>query len=96
MSGQAAGLTECFEQVPAVFFSRDFQLQDPALFEELIVHASPDTQDRLTHYLDVVETCLLKQISSRSQQFFEALTNLQVGVPPSPIDAAGRDEGGSC
>lgn len=35
-------------------------------------------QEKLGQYLDVVETCLLKQIASRSQHFFEALTTLQV------------------
>lgn len=48
--------------------------------ESLVVTAPPETQETLTQYLDIVETCLLKQISSRSQQFFEALTNLQVWI----------------
>ena len=74
----AADLAECFKQVPGIFFSRDFALSDPVLFEMLVVNAKPDTQERLTQYLDIVETCLLKQISSRSQHFFEALTTLQV------------------
>jgi hypothetical protein len=37
-------LAECFRQVPSVFFSRDFDLADPALFEALVVKATPDTQ----------------------------------------------------
>ncbi len=73
----AADLAECFRLVPGIFFHRDFQLADPVLFERLVVKATPDTQERLSQYLDVVETCLLKQISSRSQHFFEALTTLQ-------------------
>lgn len=126
---QAADLAECFRQVPAVFFSRDFELSDPALFEALVVRATPDTQvrggatgffplavtwEKIGHpvhlspsqplpspnihnitnhapgqekfglYLDVVETCLLKQIASRSQHFFEALTTLQVSQSVSP------------
>lgn len=40
------------------------------------------SQEKLGQYLDVVETCLLKQIASRSQHFFEALTTLQVWCPP--------------
>lgn len=73
----AADLAECFREVPGIFFHRDFQLSEPALFERVVVKATPDTQERLSQYLDVVETCLLKQISSRSQHFFEALTTLQ-------------------
>jgi hypothetical protein len=70
---------ECFRQVPSIFFGRDFHLTDPALFEALVVNATPESQERLSAYLDVVETCLLRQISSRSQHFFDALTTLQVG-----------------
>ncbi|KAM3577725.1 hypothetical protein VYU27_000269 [Nannochloropsis oceanica] len=73
----AADLAECFREVPGIFFHRDFQLSEPALFERVVVKATLDTQERLSQYLDVVETCLLKQISSRSQHFFEALTTLQ-------------------
>lgn len=73
----AADLAECFREVPAIFFHRDFQLSEPALFDRVVIRATPDTQERLSQYLDVVETCLLKQISSRSQHFFEALITLQ-------------------
>lgn len=32
---------------------------------------------QLTHYLDLVEVDLVLQISTRSESFFEALTNMQ-------------------
>lgn len=41
---QAADLAECFRQVPPVFFSRDFELADPAMFEALVVKATPNSQ----------------------------------------------------
>jgi hypothetical protein len=50
------------------------------LFDRLVVSATPDTQERLGTFLDSVESCLLKQISSRSREFFDALTTLQVPV----------------
>lgn len=43
---QEADLAECFRQVPPVFFSRDFELADPAMFEALVVKATPDSQVR--------------------------------------------------
>jgi len=35
---------------------------------------------QLSHYLDVVEVELVKQVGTRSDSFFEALTNIQVFV----------------
>lgn len=43
---QASDLAGCFRQVPSIFFSRDFHLDDPALFERLVVAAAPDAQVR--------------------------------------------------
>lgn len=40
----------------------------------------------------MVETCLLKQIASRSQHFFEALTTLQVRSCPGGVAAASQYE----
>ena len=38
------------------------------------------TQEKLSHYLDLVEINLLKQIYSRSDAFFGALENIQVSL----------------
>ncbi|KAG5175926.1 Vps54-like protein-domain-containing protein, partial [Tribonema minus] len=68
-----AGLTRCFEEVPSTFFDPSFNLQEPAVFEKLVNGAGPMQQERLTHYLDLVEVSLLGQISARSDAFLEGL-----------------------
>ena len=39
--------------------------QDPAVFEDAVMAAGAEQPERLAHYLDLVEVCLLKQISHR-------------------------------
>ncbi|CAM9093662.1 unnamed protein product, partial [Phaeothamnion confervicola] len=68
----------CFEEVPAYFFDSEFSLQNPDIFERVILRAGPEQQEQLTHYLDLVEVCLLKQISIRSDAFFEGLETTHV------------------
>ncbi|KAH9611316.1 hypothetical protein KSS87_023678 [Heliosperma pusillum] len=78
--GQGEALVACLRQVPALYFKEDFQLEDGATF----LAACPFTtladnlllQERLSHYLDVVEMHLVKEISMRSNSFFEAQQHL--------------------
>lgn len=39
--------------------------KDPTVFEEAVMAAGAEQPERLAHYLDLVEVCLLKQISHR-------------------------------
>ncbi|KAF0697630.1 Aste57867_11720 [Aphanomyces stellatus] len=66
---------QCFEAVPALFFKAEYELTDPATFDQVVGSGGvslQDTQDTLSHYLDRVEVSLLRQVSSRSDRFFEA------------------------
>lgn len=78
--------------VPSVYFDSSFDLGDPRTFalvtEALegedgmtfdpatIAHSLP-VLEKLSHYADVVEQHLVREISLRSSSFFSALTNLQ-------------------
>ncbi|KAF8512270.1 Vps54-like protein-domain-containing protein [Gautieria morchelliformis] len=78
--------------VPSVYFDSSFDLGDPRIFalvtEALegedgdaldpaaIAHSLP-LLEKLSHYADVVEQHLVREISLRSSSFFSALTNLQ-------------------
>lgn len=42
-----------------------FRRQDPAVFEGAVIAAGAEQPERLAHYLDLVEVCLLRQISQR-------------------------------
>lgn len=77
----------CFSQVPAIFFNHDFSLRDSDIFQvqttkaksdqqKCNMHVSTVVQDRLSIYLDTVETSLFKQIWTRSPDFFRALDDL--------------------
>ncbi|KAH8555260.1 Vps54-like protein-domain-containing protein [Umbelopsis sp. PMI_123] len=79
------------ENVPSIFFEPNFQLENPRTFDAVCEGAdivgfsgpNPPTstnsilQEKLSHYLDTVEVHLIQEISKRSAQFFEALSNLQ-------------------
>lgn len=81
------------ETVPQVFFKDDFKLENPRIFDSIIAicenNVSDDTndsldrftsqklQDKLSHYLDIVEVHLVSEIAKRSAEFFTALSNIQ-------------------
>ncbi|CAM9660149.1 unnamed protein product [Ectocarpus sp. 6 AP-2014] len=76
--GGGGSVSQCFEQVPSMFFDTEFTLQqDPAVFESAVMAAGAEQPERLAHFLDLVEVCLLKQISHRSDAFFEGLKTSQ-------------------
>ncbi|KAK4347429.1 hypothetical protein RND71_033768 [Anisodus tanguticus] len=69
-------LVACLKEVPSLYFKDDFELEDGATFKA----ASPFRtnaenlvmQEKLSQYLDVVELHLVREISLRSNSFFEA------------------------
>ncbi|XP_041790058.1 vacuolar protein sorting-associated protein 54 isoform X2 [Chelmon rostratus] len=78
------------EQVPKIFMKPDFALEDPATFNTVLpwshfnsaggkssrdVASSKLLQEKLSHYLDVVEVSIARQISLRSEAFFHAMSS---------------------
>ncbi|KAG5855629.1 hypothetical protein ANANG_G00051110 [Anguilla anguilla] len=78
------------EQVPKIFMKPDFALDDPATFNAVLpwshfsiaggkgsrdVASSRLLQEKLSHYLDVVEVSIARQISLRSEAFFHAMSS---------------------
>ncbi|XP_038882117.1 vacuolar protein sorting-associated protein 54, chloroplastic isoform X3 [Benincasa hispida] len=81
IGGQGEALVACLREVPALYFKEDFALEDGATFRAacpfLNVSQNLVLQEKLSHYLDVVELHLVKEISLRSNSFFEAQGQLQ-------------------
>uniref|UniRef100_K7LCK0 Vacuolar protein sorting-associated protein 54 N-terminal domain-containing protein n=1 Tax=Glycine max TaxID=3847 RepID=K7LCK0_SOYBN len=79
--GQGEALVACLREVPALYFKEDFRLEDGATFRAACPFANVAEnlalQEKLSHYLDVVELHLVKEISLRSSSFFEAQGQLQ-------------------
>ncbi|KAG8443915.1 hypothetical protein GDO86_009206 [Hymenochirus boettgeri] len=78
------------EQVPKIFMKPDFALEDSLTFNAVLPWShfssaggkgSRDTasskllQEKLSHYLDIVEVNIAHQISMRSEAFFHAMTS---------------------
>ncbi|KAM3865158.1 vacuolar protein sorting-associated protein 54 [Diretmus argenteus] len=78
------------EQVPKIFMKPDFALEDPATFNAVLpsshfnsaggkssrdMASSRLLQEKLSHYLDVVEVSIARQISLRSEAFFHAMSS---------------------
>ncbi|XP_013887901.1 vacuolar protein sorting-associated protein 54, partial [Austrofundulus limnaeus] len=78
------------EQVPKIFMKPDFALENPATFNTVLpwshFHSaggkssrdgasSKLLQEKLSHYLDVVEVSIAQQISLRSEAFFHAMSS---------------------
>ncbi|XP_014331627.1 vacuolar protein sorting-associated protein 54 isoform X1 [Xiphophorus maculatus] len=77
------------EQVPKIFMRPEFALEDPATFNMVLpwshfhsaggksrdVASSKLLQEKLSHYLDVVEVSIARQISLRSEAFFHAMSS---------------------
>ncbi|RLN66773.1 hypothetical protein BBJ29_000059 [Phytophthora kernoviae] len=72
-------VAKCLDVVPNLFFRPDFDFTDPSTFEEVMnMPSSLSLQEELTTYLDRVEFTLLRQVSSRSDRFFEASADQEV------------------
>ncbi|CAA2934422.1 vacuolar sorting-associated 54, chloroplastic isoform X1 [Olea europaea subsp. europaea] len=74
-------LVACLREVPALYFKEDFELEDGATFREACPFRTTlenlALQERLSQYLDVVELHLVREISLRSNSFFEAQGQLE-------------------
>ncbi|XP_024963316.1 vacuolar protein sorting-associated protein 54, chloroplastic-like [Cynara cardunculus var. scolymus] len=74
-------LVACLREVPALYFKEDFSLEDGATFRAACpfstVAENSVMQEKLSQYLDVVELHLVKEISLRSNSFFEAQVQLE-------------------
>lgn len=81
IGGQGEALVACLREVPALYFKEDFELEDGATFRAACPFSNVSEnlvlQEKLSHYLDVVELHLVKEISLRSNSFFEAQGQLQ-------------------
>ncbi|GAB4826405.1 Vacuolar protein sorting-associated protein 54 [Ancistrocladus abbreviatus] len=80
IGGQGEALVACLREIPALYFKEDFELEDGATFRAACpfstVAENLVLQERLSQYLDVVEVHLVKEISLRSNSFFEAQRQL--------------------
>lgn len=70
------------DQVPKLFFRSDFHLENPETFEAVLPwsqfkgqQSSKLLQEKLSHYLDLVEVQISKHISSQSNAFFTAMAS---------------------
>lgn len=96
IGGQGEALVACLREVPALYFKEDFELEDGATFRAACPFRSVGEnlvlQEKLSMYLDVVELHLVKEISLRSNSFFEAqgmLQDLNVEI----VEGCGRIRG---
>ncbi|KAH9325314.1 hypothetical protein KI387_005492, partial [Taxus chinensis] len=79
--GQGDALVACLREIPSLYFKEDFALEEGATFQAACPFSSiPQNvmlQEKLSHYLDIVEVQLVKEISIRSDSFFEAQGQLE-------------------
>lgn len=97
IKGQGEALVACLREVPSLFFKEDFALEDGATFRAACPFSpigleNSALQEKLSHYLDVVELHLVKEISLRSDSFFEAQGQLQ-GLHGEILEACMRIRG---
>ncbi|EOA15956.1 hypothetical protein CARUB_v10004052mg [Capsella rubella] len=76
-----SGLAACLREVPSLYFKEDFALEEGTTFRSACPFSNLTEnlalQEKLSQYLDVVELHLVKEISVRSDSFFEAQGQLQ-------------------
>ncbi|XP_013401710.1 vacuolar protein sorting-associated protein 54-like isoform X1 [Lingula anatina] len=78
------------DQIPKTFLSPSFSLENPDTFNDVFPWAQIEAtrhgdegpkqsskllQEKMSHYLDIVEVQIAKQISYRSEAFFHAMTS---------------------
>ncbi|XP_063699613.1 vacuolar protein sorting-associated protein 54 [Culicoides brevitarsis] len=72
------------DDIPGIFFKTDIELHHPATFAQVFPGLGEQgeaktsgrlLQERLSHYLDIVEVHIAKQVSRRSSAFFHAMTS---------------------
>ncbi|MCL7039326.1 hypothetical protein MKW94_029953 [Papaver nudicaule] len=91
--GQGEALVNCLREVPSLYFKEDFALEEGSTFQVACpfktIPENIDLQEKLSHYLDTVELHLVKEISLRSNSFFEAQGQL-FGLNVEIVEACGR------
>ncbi|KAF8413470.1 hypothetical protein HHK36_001457 [Tetracentron sinense] len=91
--GQGEALVACLREVPSLYFKEDFALEEGATFRAACpfstISENVILQEKLSHYLDIVELHLVKEISLRSDSFFEAQGQLQ-DLNVKIVEACGR------
>ncbi|KAL4452640.1 hypothetical protein ABPG75_008302 [Micractinium tetrahymenae] len=75
-ASQGQGLVAAMREVPAAFFQEGFDLDQRQLWEELLQVDSEQARqaslERLSGYLDIVETHLVRETAARTDNFFDA------------------------
>ncbi len=71
-------ISACCKVVPAIYFNPKYSLEGPEILENLLCTTEAEKQEELTAYLEMVETCLLDQVTSRSDAFLESLDTVHV------------------
>ncbi|XP_053666941.1 vacuolar protein sorting-associated protein 54 [Anopheles marshallii] len=80
------GATASLKDIPEVFLKQNLELHRPATFGaafagigteggEQTRQSSRQLQERLSHYLDIVEVLIAKQVADKSSAFFHAMTS---------------------
>uniref|UniRef100_A0A182MPA5 Vacuolar protein sorting-associated protein 54 n=1 Tax=Anopheles culicifacies TaxID=139723 RepID=A0A182MPA5_9DIPT len=80
------GATASLKDIPEVFLKQNLELHRPATFAaafagigteggEQTRQSSRQLQERLSHYLDIVEVLIAKQVADKSSAFFHAMTS---------------------
>jgi Vps54-like protein. len=79
--------------IPSVFLTKDFRLDDPRVFKKVIGNSmilpkesddpnshlvnNTELQEKLSHYLDLVEINLIKEIEKSSESFFSTIGDIE-------------------
>uniref|UniRef100_A0A182W6I1 Vacuolar protein sorting-associated protein 54 n=1 Tax=Anopheles minimus TaxID=112268 RepID=A0A182W6I1_9DIPT len=94
------GATASLKDIPEVFLKQNLELHRPATFAaafagigteggEQTRQSSRLLQERLSHYLDIVEVLIAKQVADKSSAFFHAMTS-QDAIMEQMADALGN------
>lgn len=66
------------DDIPSIFFKSDIEMHNPSTFSQVfpgIQESGRFLQEKLSHYLDIVEIHIAKQVTRRSSAFFHAMTS---------------------
>ncbi|KAK6465120.1 Vps54-like protein-domain-containing protein, partial [Scheffersomyces coipomensis] len=74
--------------IPSVFLDQNFRLDDPRIFKQVMEDSTilydnelvnnNALQEKFSHYLDIVEVNLIKEISKTSDSFFSTIGDIQI------------------
>ncbi|XP_066260954.1 vacuolar protein sorting-associated protein 54 [Euwallacea similis] len=78
ISNDVSSFQDKLSVIPSIYLQNSFNLNDPKIFSQVFENDSKsenDVQDELSHYLDIVEEQIAKQVSQKSGAFFHAMTS---------------------